>query len=198
MLKHLWWEDVKNDVKDIKLFMFAMASNPAWWIAFIETIRQQKEDELRNHKKSKRVIKFTCYCPFNKRFSKWYEFTKTDWVYSEYMKPCEKGRKDGFFGGSFDLKQHCNNVDHWSHWMLKVFTSELFEVCPNEYTQDINPDMIAALEDGAVQVSNSVANNEIFKAYARHNRVNSYVRQTRVNSCKGNYRNQSYVRNHQW
>ena len=91
MLKHLWWEDVKNDVKDIKLFMFAMASNPAWWIAFIETIRQQKEDELRNHKKSKRVIKFPCYCPFNKRFSKWYEFTKTDWVYTQYMKPCFVG-----------------------------------------------------------------------------------------------------------
>ena len=58
--------------------------------------------------------------------------------------------------------------------------------------------MIAALEDGPVQVSDSVANNEIFKAYARHNRVNSYDRQKRVNSFKGNYRNKSYVRNQQW
>ena len=82
--------------------------------------------------------------------------------------------------------------------MLKVFTSELFEVCPNEYTKDINPDMVAALEDGPVQVSDSVANNEIFKAYIRNKRVNSYDRQKRVNSFQGNYQKNSYVRKHQW
>ena len=51
--------------------------------------------------------------------------------------------------------------------MLKVFTSELFEVCPNEYTQDINPDMIAALQDGPVSISDSVVKDERYKAYIK-------------------------------
>ena len=145
--------------------MFAMAANPAWWLASIESIKQKKREEDITNKKSERIIRFTCYCPFNKSFLKWYEFTKTDFVYTNYATVCEAGRKNGWFGSNYDLKQHCCNVEHWSHRMLKIFTSELFDVCPDEYTNDIRPNLEAAIRDGPVLLAESILKDKRFKDF---------------------------------
>ena len=76
-----WWEDVFDSEIYIKKMLHALAGNPDWWLAFLET--RLKQNDAANDPFNKRQNRknnganFSCFCPFNKLFDGWYEFTKT-------------------------------------------------------------------------------------------------------------------------
>ena len=72
----------------------------------------------------------------------------------------------------------------------------MFDVCPNEYTNDIRPNLEAAIRDGPVLLTESILKDQRFKDFIAKERVNYFSQHDRVNSSDKQDQNTSIIRRH--
>ena len=80
-----------------------------------------------------------CYCPFHHRFYDFYQKMGVKWVLQSLDVPSCKptSNKPGRYNDGEALKQHCNDLGNWHHWLVLLFIRQLFEVEANPYPDDL-------------------------------------------------------------
>ena len=119
-----WWLDLPGQKYHIFKFLGLLCVNPVWDLGF------RKKDTVSDISKHY----FPCYCPCHKRFEPYFDAMSNAFL-------AEHRKKSQCRGGAFltpkAFKAHLHDINHWSHMLLKISVTELYEAKPGFYDDNI-------------------------------------------------------------